>query len=174
MEEARKLILSQSLQSKMVEDIQVSDEEIKAFYDQNKQFYYQPAEYKLSQIVVDTEAEANDLLTQLAQGGNFTDIANEKSRIKPGGNFIAEDALFPKLKDVVNALDQGKFSAVFQGPDGYYIVKLEEKRGGQERTLEEVKDGIKQDVSYLKYLQGLQKLQDSIPVQTNLKLLEAK
>jgi parvulin-like peptidyl-prolyl isomerase len=81
---------------------------------------------------------------------------------------------FEKLKDIVNTLDVGKFSAVFKGPDGFYIVKIDEKTGGKEKTLEEVKEGIKADLSYLKYLQGLQQLQNAIPVQTNLKLLEAK
>lgn len=175
LEEARKLILSQNLQTKMVEVIKVTDEEIAKFYDENKQFYYEPAEYKLSQIVVDTEEQANTILGQLAQGANFTEIANAQSKIKPDGKFISEDKLaFEKLKDIVNTLDVGKFSAVFKGPDGFYIVKIDEKTGGKEKTLEEVKEGIKADLSYLKYLQGLQQLQNAIPVQTNLKLLEAK
>lgn len=174
-EEARKLILSQNLQTKMVDEIAVTEEEIQDFYKQNQQFYYEPAEYKLSQIVVDTEESANEIFAQLAQGANFAEIVSAQSKIKSDGKFISEDQLaFQKLKDVINALDQGKFSTVFKGPDGFYIVKIEEKKGGIERTLEEVKEGIKADLSYLKYLQGLQKLQTAIPVQTNLKLLEAK
>ena len=173
--EARKLILSQTLQSKMVEGIKVTDEDIKAFYDQNKQFYYQPAEYKLSEIVVDAEEEANGIFSQLAQGADFAGLVQAKSKVKPDGNFVAENKLASdKLRDVVKALDEGKFSNVFKGPDGFYIVKLEQKKSGKERTLEEVKEGIKADLSYLKYLQGLQQLQTEIPVQTNLKLLEAK
>lgn len=174
-EEARKLILSQNLQTKMVEGINVTDEEIAQFYEENKQFYYEPAEYKLSQIVVDTEEQANAILGQLAQGANFTEIVNTQSKVKEDGTFVSEDQLaFQKLKDVIKALDIGKFSSVFQGPKGFYIVKIDEKKGGQERSVEEVKEGIKADLSYLKYLQGLQKLQEKIPVQTNLDLLEAK
>ncbi len=174
-QEARKLILSQNLQTKMVESIKVNEEEIAKFYEENKQFYYDPAEYKLSQIVVDTEEQANAILGQLAAGGNFTEIANTQSKVKPDANFLSEEKLaFQKLKDIVNTLEPGKFSSVFKGPDGFYIVKIEEKKGGKEKTLEEVKEGIKADLSYLKYLQGLQQLQNAIPVQTNLKLLEAK
>lgn len=176
-EEARKLILSQNLQSKLVEGVSVADEEIKEFYEQNKQFYYEPAEYKLSQIVVDTEEQANAILGQLAQGANFNEIVNSQSKIKSEDKFVSEDQLsFQKLKDVVNTLDVGKFSSVFSGPDGkgFYIVKIDEKKGGKERTLEEVKEGIKADLSYLKYLQSLQQLQTAIPVQTNLDLIKAK
>jgi peptidyl-prolyl cis-trans isomerase C len=174
-DEARKLILSQNLQTKMVEGINITDEEIAQFYEENKQFYYEPAEYKLNQIVVDTEEQANAILGQLAQGANFADIVNTQSKVKADGKFISEDQLaFQKLKDVIKVTDVGKFSSVFQGPNGFYIVKIDEKKGGQERSLEEVKEGIKADLSYLKYLQGLQKLQDKIPVQTNLDLLEAK
>lgn len=174
-EEARKLILSQNLQTKLVEGVSVTDEEIKEFYEQNKQFYYEPAEYKISQIVVDTEEQANTILSQIAQGTNFAEVVSNQSKIKDDGNFITEDKLaFQKLKDIINTLDVGKFSAVFNGPQGFYIVKIDEKKGGKERTLEEVKDGIKADLSYLKYLQSLQKLQGEIPVQTNLKLLEVK
>ncbi len=172
--EARKLILSQSLQTKMAETIKVSDEEIAEFYSKNKQFYIEPTEYKLSQIVVDTEEQANAILGQVAQGGNFMEIAKTQSKVKPDGNFVSEDKLaFQKLKDVVNTLEVGKFSAVFKGPDGFYIVKIEEKKGGKEQSLEDVKNGIKADLSYLKYLQGLQQLQNTIPVQTNLELLKS-
>lgn len=174
-EEARKLILSQNLQTKMVEKINVTDEEIAQFYEENKQFYYEPAEYKLSQIVVDTEEQANAILGQLAQGANFAEIVNAQSKVKASGKFISEDQMaFQKLKDVIKTLDVGKFSSVFQGPNGFYIVKVDEKKGGQERSIEEVTEGIKADLSYLKYLQGLQKLQEKIPVQTNLDLLEVK
>lgn len=174
-DEARKLILSQNLQTKLVEGVSVSDEEIKEFYEQNKQFYYEPAEYKLSQIVVATEEQANAVLSQLAQGANFAEVVKNQSKVQADDKFVTEDQLpFQKMKDVVNTLDIGKFSAVFSGPEGFYIVKIDEKKGGKERTLDEVKEGIKADLSYLKYLQSLQQLQTAIPVQTNLKLLEAK
>lgn len=174
-EEARKLILSQNLQTKLVSAVSVTDDEIKEFYEQNKQFYYEPAEYKLSQIVVDTEEQANTILGQLAQGASFSEIVNNQSKVKSDGKFVSEDQLaFQKLKDVINTLDVGKFSSVFSGPQGFYIVKIDEKKGGKEKTMDEVKEGIKADLSYLKYLQSLQKLQGEIPVQTNLKLLEAK
>ncbi len=178
LEEARKLILSQNMQNKMVEGLNLTDEEIKEFYDQNKQFYYEPVEYKLTQIVVDTEEQANAILGQVAQGGNFAEIANAQSKIKPDGKFIPETAMpFQKFKDVVRTLEVGKFSAVFQGEKGFYIVKIDEKKGGKEKNLDEVKDLIKSDVSYLKYLQALEKLQGAIPVQTNpdlIKSMEAK
>ena len=174
-DEARKLILSQNLQTKLVEGVSVSEDEIKEFYEQNKQFYYEPAEYKLSQIVVSTEEQANTVLGQLAQGANFAEVVKNQSKVQAEDKFVTEDQLpFQKMKDVINILDNGKFSAVFSGPEGFYIVKIDEKKGGKERTLDEVKEGIKADLSYLKYLQSLQQLQTAIPVQTNLKLLEAK
>lgn len=174
LEEARKLILSQNLQTKMVETIKVTDEEIKSFYEENKKFYYEPAEYKLGQIVVDTEEQANAILAQLAGGANFMEIAGAQSKVKPDGKFLSDDKMsFQKLKDVVNALEVGKFSSVFQGPEGFYIVKIEEKKGGKEKMLEEVKQGIEADLSYLKYLQALQELQKAIPLQTNPDLLNA-
>ena len=181
-DEARKLILSQNLQTKLVEGVSVSEEEIKEFYEQNKQFYFEPAEYKLSQIVVSTEEQANAVLGQLAQGANFAEVVKSQSKVQADDKFVTEDQLpFQKMNmhiaghaDVVNTLDVGKFSAVFSGPEGFYIVKIDEKKGGKERTLDEVKEGIKADLSYLKYLQSLQQLQTAIPVQTNLKLLEAK
>lgn len=174
-EEARKLILSQTQQSKIVEGIQVSDEEVQKFYDENKQFYFEPVEYKIGQIVVGTEAEANDVFSQLAQGANFDDLVASVSKVKTKSDFMTEDALpFPKLKDVLKALDQGKFSSPFAGPEGFYIVKLEDKRGGAERPLDDtLKEGIKADLSYLKYLQGLQSLQEKIPVQTNIELIRS-
>lgn len=172
-EEARKLILSQTLQSKIVEGISVNDQEIKDFYEQNKQFYFEPAQYKINQIVVDSEAQANDLFAQLAQGASFESLATTSKVAAPANAVTEEEMPFQKIKDVVKALDVGKFSSPFSGPDGFYIVKLESKSGGVERSLDEVKEGIKADLSYLKYLQNLQKLQEAIPVETNPDLIKS-
>lgn len=179
--EARKLILSQNLQNQLVKDINVTDEEITNFYNDNnnKPLFYEPTEYKFSQIVVDTEDQAKTILGQLTQGGNFTEIANSQSKIKPDGNYLTEDKLsFDKLKDVLKALDVGTFSTTFKGPDGFYIIKLEDKKGGKVKELtDEVKKGIKDAVSYSKYLESIRKvgLDNGLQFNTNLRnILEAK
>jgi len=49
-----------------------------------------------------------------------------------------------------DSLEVGKISSIFKGPDGYYILKLEEKKGGKQKTLSEVYADLNETLLFLK------------------------
>jgi parvulin-like peptidyl-prolyl isomerase len=78
------------------------------------------------------------------------------------------------MEDVVKALEVGQISSVFKGPEGFYIVKLEEKKGGEQKKFEDVQNDItigltllKQQQALLNYLEELRKKTD-IQINENL------
>ena len=59
--------------------------------------------------------------------------------------FSSPKVKFKKFWEVVSALDKGEVSSIFKGEDGkFYILKVEDKRGGKIAPLSEVKETIRE------------------------------
>jgi parvulin-like peptidyl-prolyl isomerase len=89
--------------------------------------------------------------------------------------FISE-VPFPQMASPLLALDEGGVSGVFNGPDGYYIVKLEEKKGGEQIDFDAIKEEIVQNQLLIKQQQAIlyyiERLKQTTKVETNKELLE--
>jgi len=148
------------------ESVDASTQEINEYYDTYKDQLKEPEERQIREIVVPTEAEAKEIYIQLLQGADFATLAMQRSKAtsaKNGGDlgFIKRDP--KKFKEFDEAafsdtLEVGKISSIFKGPDGYYIIRLEAKRGGKQMTLSEMWDDIKRALIFLKQQQKLENL----------------
>lgn len=145
--------------------IEVTPKEIEEAYNTYKEQLKEPEERNIREIVVSTEQDAKDVLIQLLQGADFATLAKEKSRASSKANggdlgFIAKGKKFAQFDAVAfsDTLDVGKTSSIFKGPDGYYILKLEAKRGGKQKSLSELYDDIKRTLLFLKKQQKLEDL----------------
>ena len=69
-----------------------------------------------------------------------------------GGEYKGETGFVPfaQMEAILQTLEPGKVSAAFKGPEGFYIVKLEEKRGGKKKDFAEIKDEIITGLTMLK------------------------
>lgn len=153
-------LLVRALLTQMTEDIKVEPKEIEDYYNQYKDAIKEPAQWRVREIVLATPDQANQILIELLKGADFASTATQYSKsdsAKKGGDlgFISQ-AKFPQLQLAIASLEVGSLSNVIKGPDGFYIVKLEEKKGGKERQLSEVWDDIKNGLTLLKQNQKLQ------------------
>ncbi|MCA9408178.1 MAG: peptidyl-prolyl cis-trans isomerase, partial [Candidatus Omnitrophica bacterium] len=140
----------------------------------------EPPGFHLREIVVETQAEANELLTELLGGADFAEVAKEKSISSSSANggdigFIRQIP-FPEMAEIVAALSEGEVSEVVKGPDGFYIVKLEEKSKERSLPLEEIKEDLKANILLSKQqetiIEHINKLKDQFTVEVNEKLLK--
>lgn len=125
--------------------------EIEGFYNTNKDQLKEPEKRQIREIVVATEPEARDVLVQLLQGADFSTLAKERSKsasAKDGGDlgWIEKDnnknpAQFNAVA-FSDTLEVGKISSIFKVGDDYYVIKLEKKVGGKQKTLSELRDDI--------------------------------
>ena len=80
------------------------------------------------------------------------------------------------MAQAILPLDVGKVSNVFKGPEGFYIVKLEEKKGGDQIPFEEIKGEIVQKLTFDKQqqiiLDHVKELEGKIKVEANYDLLK--
>ena len=146
----------------------VTSSEIEDFYNAYREQYRQTQERRVREILVNTEAEARQALIELLQGADFASLAKERSRSESAARagdlgFITKGQLgddFLRFDEVAfsPSLEVGQTSNIFKDKRGYYIIKVEEIKGGQPRTLSEVWDEIKTNVLFLKQQQKYQEL----------------
>jgi parvulin-like peptidyl-prolyl isomerase len=140
--------------------------DIENYYNQNKDRLKDPEERRIREIVVANEDQIKEVNIELLKGADFSTLAQEKSiaasakqkgdlgYVKMGSKFAQFDAVA-----FSPTLDIGKISSYFKGPDGYYIVKIEDRRGGKAKSLAELSGEIKKALTF--YMQQ-QKIEDLI------------
>lgn len=173
-------LVVQALAEQLTKDVSVTDQDVESFYTQNKDQLISPAQWRVQEIVVGTEEKAKELLVQLNQGASFEEIAKTQSIGKTAGQGgdlgFVETFAFEKMGQVVSALDVGEISGSFKGPEGFYVVKLVEKKGGDVPPLTEIQASLKEYVLGLKQqeaaFKALEKIQEKIKVDVNEQLLE--
>lgn len=167
-------LLVQELVGRLTQDIKVTDAEAKAYYDANPNDFVKPVEKKLNEIMVPTETEAKDALVKVLQGADFAQTAKEISKSKSAANGgdlgFLDRAPFEQMQKAVDNLNKGSVSSVFQGPDGFYIVKVEDVRGGDKVTLESVKDDLMKGLTVQKQQQAVMDKLDDIAKRVNVKV----
>jgi peptidyl-prolyl cis-trans isomerase C len=143
--EYRKTLVVQQLAKGLVENIQVTDKDVEDFYNakENQELFMKPMEWRIREIVVADEVKAKELLVGVLQGADFAETARVNSVSETAANggdagFVV-DFEDPQVANIVLTLEPGQTSSVFKGKKGYYIVKLEEKRGGDLELLETIK-----------------------------------
>jgi peptidyl-prolyl cis-trans isomerase C len=147
---ARKDILIKAYLKKEIEDtVKVTDEEAKKYYDANKDKFKEPEKINISHILVDSEAEAKDILAKLKGGADFAALAKEKSKDaskEKGGElgFIAKGQTVPEFEQAAFALQPGQLSGVVKTQFGYHIIKVTGKQPEKLMAYDDIKDQLKQ------------------------------
>jgi peptidyl-prolyl cis-trans isomerase SurA len=125
------------------------------YYRQNPQEFTDPEEYKLRAIYLSSDARTQEELdskkaeisSRLQSGEDFVTVASEAgdSPLKDNQGdlgFIKKGELDPALEEAVSKLQTGETTPWVQAKNGWYILKLEEKKESRLKPFEEVRQGI--------------------------------
>lgn len=129
--------------------IAISDEEIKAYFEENKATFTDELQVKASHILVESEATANEVKAKLAAGEDFAELAKTYSKDESnkaiGGQlgYFGKGKMVPEFEQAAFSLEIGKISEPVKTQFGYHIIKVEDKKGGQEPNFDEKKEDIK-------------------------------
>lgn len=135
------------LQQKAQDEVEISDEEIQAYYDQ--------AKYELNarHILVETEEEAKAIIEELKNGADFAQLAKEKSVDTGSGaeggelGWFSVGTMVTEFNDAAYALELKTVSEPVKSDFGYHIIEVKEKREVEGYgTLEEKKEEIRQQL----------------------------
>lgn len=163
----KRLIVESFLKKKVEVESKVSDEDMKKFYEQNKDKFKAGEQIKASHILVKTEKEAKEILAQLKSGGNFEELAKKNSvdsSSAKGGDlgWFGKGSMVPTFEKAALALKEGQVSDVVKSDFGFHIIKLTGKRAAGIRPLEEVKEQIKGAIMPTKQQEIFQKIKEEL------------
>lgn len=130
-----------------------TDQEVKAFYEKNRERFVTPETIHLHHILVKTDKEAKDALAKLKKGEKFPDLA-QKVSICPskskGGDleWLPRGSLLKEIEDVAFAMEKGQITGPVNTKFGFHVLYLEDKKPGQESSLDQVKDYIMEQLKF--------------------------
>ncbi len=147
------LIIETLLKKKLSSDAKMSDEEIKKYYEANKEKFKKEREINTRHILLKSEEEAKQVKEKLQAGEDFAELAKRYS-IDPnakvtGGEvgFHPKGTLLPEYEAAAFKLTRvGQTSGIVKTQFGYHIIRLEGTKPPAYVSFEEVKDFIKQQL----------------------------
>jgi peptidyl-prolyl cis-trans isomerase C len=159
--------------------VAVSGAEIRKYYQNNPQQFERSEQVRVRQIVVSSEAEAQQVLEQLQDTPDFAAIARERSTAPEAvlggdlGYFSRGD--MPAEFNVVFTLPKGGVSGVVKSPYGFHVFKLENKRPAGLLGLEEASPSIREKLTHEKqdrrYQQWFKELRSRTKFEVNYQAL---
>jgi peptidyl-prolyl cis-trans isomerase SurA len=168
LEDLRQKLREQVEQARLVDHqvrsrIVITDEQLKAYYEQNKDQFTGTNRVWLKNILIPISPEdsketvaskeklAREVAEQIRAGASFEELAQKYSQgpeAAKGGDLggIEFDDLAPYLKEAISPLQAGQTTDVIVGPYGLQIFKVEKKQSAGVRPFEEVKDEIRRNI----------------------------
>ena len=145
--------------------LQVSDADLKTYYEQNQQKLSSKEERRASHILINApkgapaaereaaKAKAGELLAQARKAPDrFADLARKHSQdtgsASQGGDlsFFARGAMVKPFEDAVFGLSKGQISDLVETEFGYHIIRLTDIKAPRQRSFEEMKDELTADI----------------------------
>jgi parvulin-like peptidyl-prolyl isomerase len=129
-----KLILNAYLKKNIANGISVSEEEMKAYYKQNKQKYALPPQVEASHILLRTRADAENVLRKLKEAVDFGQLVadysidlplaiTEKGKMSP--EPIPKGVAMDVIEQVLFSLAEGEVSDIVETQFGYHIIRVD-------------------------------------------------
>lgn len=143
-----------------INNIEISDEDGKDFFNENKEDLIV---LKASHILLSTEEDGNRVLKALKDGESFEDLAIRESKDSTsavnGGDlgYIVKGkyAAVPEFDKAVFELEVGEISDLIKTEVGYHIIRLDDRRDTFEELKDEIADLLKNQ-QYAKYVKDLE------------------
>ncbi|MBB6635507.1 peptidylprolyl isomerase [Cohnella thailandensis] len=126
-----------------------TEDELKAYYEENKDSFGTPEQVRASHILLSTKEEAEAVLKQLKEGADFATLAKEKSidtvSAENGGDldYFGKGQMNEEFETAAFALKVGELSDVVESPNGYHIIKVADHKDAVTPAYEEVKAEVK-------------------------------
>lgn len=144
----------------------ISDEEVRARYDQEVAKVTMPEELHARHILVEDEQEAKDIIAEIEAGGDFIEIAKEKSKDGAAANggdlgFFTKGRMVPEFEAVAFTIEPGQVGKEpVQTQFGWHVIKVEEKRQQPAPAFDQISDEIRSVVIREKYVEELKTIRD--------------
>ncbi|MEH7886292.1 peptidylprolyl isomerase [Bacillus sp. JJ1609] len=139
------------LAEKMIEpSIKITEEEMKTYFEENKDSFDQKEQVKASHILVKDEAAAKKVKEELDNGKDFAELAKkystDKSNAEAGGDlgYFAKGEMAEEFEKAAFNLKIDEISEPVKTEFGYHIIKVSDKKAAKAAEFEDHKNEIKE------------------------------
>ena len=164
------IITQEVIKREVAPRINVSNQEIRKFYDQHKQEMAQPEQVQLSEILISTDqagedeeklasakAKAEDLVKQIRAGADFAELAKKESQDPSGAQggdlgLFQRGKLAKQLEDVTFAMKKGDVTDVIRTRQGFVILKVTDHIAAGIPSFADAQDHVR-DMMYMQRMQ---------------------
>jgi peptidyl-prolyl cis-trans isomerase C len=121
-------------------------------------------EYKVSDIAVATEADAQAALARIKKGEPFDKVAKSVSlasnKVQGGAvGWVQPEQIAPQIASVLTSLSKGQVSpGPIQMQQGWYLIKLEDKKSTKPPSFEQTKAAIRAGLTQRKQFEYLNQI----------------
>lgn len=149
----------------------VTDEEVRARYDQEIANTPPANEVRARHIIVDSEEKAKELITELDGGADFEELAKANSTdgaAQQGGDlgYFGQGQMVPEFEQAAFAMDVGDHSAEpVKTQFGWHVIKVEDKRQQQPPAFEQVGPQIRSILLRERYFQTVEEIREAADIE---------
>jgi len=169
----------QLLAGRYMEQVQgkVTIEDARRYYQAHPEEFKQPDQIRLRQIVVATPEDAQAVEARLDKGDSFEEIAKssstDRSSAAKGGDtgWVRRGQLHPEMEKGAFQLKPKQISQPIKRPDGYYILRIDERIEGAMRPFDQVASNLLNRLRTNAVVDERQRLVKSYKVTINEQLL---
>jgi foldase protein PrsA len=148
----RAQLLQEALFKQVTAEIEVSEEQISAYYAKNKDQYGQPESREIRHILVAKKAKAQELYERIKAGEDFAKLAKQfstdpGSKDQGGKLTIAKGQTVPEFDQTAFMLPKDSLSRPVKTQYGWHLIQpLSAIKPAKTTPLSEVKESIKQQL----------------------------
>lgn len=145
LESAKRDILAQLAMRDTLKKVQVSEEELKDYYEANQKKFEKGATVSAKHILVEQEEQCKDILAQIESGAKtFEDAAQEFSTCpsKAKGGDLGEfgrGQMVKEFEDAAFDAEIGKVVGPVKTQFGHHLIKVEKKNESSTASFDEVR-----------------------------------
>lgn len=159
----QKLLVQTIIQQLVTSKVTVTDDELRALYEERKDQFDEPEKVRASHILISVAPNAseadksaarqkmNDILAKAQAGEDFAELAKQYSNCptnQKGGDlgFFPRGIMVQPFEDVAFTLAEGAISDIVETPFGYHLIKVTGKTAERHVTFDDVRDRLRQDL----------------------------
>jgi peptidyl-prolyl cis-trans isomerase SurA len=154
----RKMLVARKvIGNRLADRIKVADDDVKAYWQQHPGEFLADVEVRVRHVFLKVTSPADEarvravgakVLARLQAGEDFAQVARETSEgpsAADGGDlgWVKRRLLEREVENAAFALEPGQTSGLVRARAGFHILRAEERRGGEPRPFDQVKDEIR-------------------------------
>ena len=165
--------ISQYVIKTVLNSVTVSEEEVRDFFETNKNAFGENESVSASHILVGDLSKAENLYEKIQNGEDFATLAKENSTCPSSANggdlgYFGRGQMVKEFEDMAFSLEVGAVSKPVKTQFGYHLILLNDKKSDKAKNFEDIKDELKESLFAKKqqdaYVEKINRLRDKYGV----------